>query len=120
MAYDRALPLMVIVEEGVSEEGLLERGNDWYVQAIKPEASALNSVEFNGVLSSWKEKVQHRQAILPNSPIKPIISVGDLTIRDLLTGLKPAQLWSILAALVGLVGASLVLGAQFASKIVKP
>ncbi|MEP6708064.1 MAG: hypothetical protein ABJC05_11120, partial [Pyrinomonadaceae bacterium] len=57
MAYSRGHPLMVIVESGIKSEGLLERGNDWYVQWIKPEAAALNSPEFNGVLASWKQKL---------------------------------------------------------------
>ena len=59
MAYARAHPLLVIVESGLRSEGLLERGNDWYVQWVKPDPSALNTLEFNGVLASWKEKITH-------------------------------------------------------------
>ena len=36
MAYAHARPLLVIIEAGLREEGLLERGNDWYVQRVKP------------------------------------------------------------------------------------
>jgi hypothetical protein len=57
MSYARGLPLMVIVEAGLKSEGLLERGFDWYVQWVKPETSALNTNEFNGVLASWKQKM---------------------------------------------------------------
>src|SRR3954447_16307491 len=56
MAYSRGLPLMVVVEDGLRGEGLLERGYDWYVQSVSPEATALHSNEFNGVLASWKQK----------------------------------------------------------------
>jgi hypothetical protein len=120
MAYDRGIPLMVIVEEGVTEEGLLERGNDWYVQTVKPEPSALTSAEFNGVLASWKDKVQQRKlsTAKPASAAKPVLS--DLTIRDLMTGLKPAQVWGLLVAFVTLVGGCVIFGAQFATKFVKP
>ena len=38
MAYSRGHPLMVIVEKGLRSEGLLERGNDWYVQSVDPAA----------------------------------------------------------------------------------
>ena len=120
MAYDRAIPLMVIVEEGIREDGLLERGNDWYVQTVRPETSSLNSLEFNGVLASWKEKVHQRKSADPKSAIAPKSELVDLSIRDLVTGLKPAQLWSLLVALVGLISGSVVFGAQFAAKIVKP
>jgi hypothetical protein len=57
MAYSGGLPLLVIVESGLRSEGLLERGHDWYVQWVKPDGSALNSNEFNGVLASWKSKM---------------------------------------------------------------
>ena len=56
MAYSRGLPLLVIVEEGIRDDGLLERGNEWYVMYIKDQTS-LNTKEFNGVFSSWKQKV---------------------------------------------------------------
>ena len=39
MAYSRGLPLMVVVEDGLRGEGLLERGYDWYVQSVTPEAT---------------------------------------------------------------------------------
>jgi hypothetical protein len=57
MAYSRGLPLMVVVEDGLRGEGLLERGYDWYVQSVTPEAAALHSNEFNGLLASWKQKM---------------------------------------------------------------
>jgi hypothetical protein len=56
MAYSRGLPLLVIVENGIKSEGLLEPGYDWYVQSVKPELSALTTVQFNGVLAGWKKK----------------------------------------------------------------
>lgn len=58
MAYSRKLPLLVIAEAGLKSEGLLERGNDWYVQWIKPVPSALATREFNGILADWRSKVE--------------------------------------------------------------
>jgi hypothetical protein len=57
MAYSRGLPLMVVVEDGLRSEGLLERGYEWYVQWVTPEAASLHSNEFNGVLANWKQKM---------------------------------------------------------------
>jgi hypothetical protein len=34
MAYSRGLPLMVITEVGLWEEGLLDHGNEWYIQSV--------------------------------------------------------------------------------------
>ena len=107
MAYTRGHPLLVIVESGLKSEGLLERGYDWYVQWVKPEAAALNTSEFNGVLASWKQK-------MIRSPKKrtPDKAVTDFTVAELLGGLKPNQLWSLLAALAALVAGAFVLGGR--------
>jgi hypothetical protein len=107
MAYSRGLPLMVIVEAGLKSEGLIERGNDWYVQWVKPEAAALHSTEFNGVLASWKQKMVQTSK-------KPSLSkaASDLTVAELTGGLKPTQLWSILATLTALLTGSFALGAK--------
>jgi hypothetical protein len=107
MSYARGLPLMVVVEAGLKSEGLLERGNDWYVQWMKPEAAALNSNEFNGVLASWKQK-------MVQTPKKASLSktASDLTVAELIGGLKPVQLWSALVALAALVASAFALGGE--------
>src|SRR5688572_23047577 len=58
MAYSKGQPILVIIEEGIRSEGLLEKGYDWYVLTVKPETAALGTLEFNGVLSDWKKKVE--------------------------------------------------------------
>lgn len=107
MSYARGLPLMVIVEAGLKSEGLLEQGYDWYVQKVKPEAAALTSNEFNGVMASWKEKmaqVQRRS--------QAASSISDLTMTEIIGGLKPAQLWSILSGLAALMAGAFALGGK--------
>lgn len=108
MSYVRGLPLMVIVEDGLKDEGLLEHGYDWYVQRVKPEAAALASNEFNGILASWKQKMTAETA----GKKSPTRSPSDLTVAELLGGLKPVQLWSVLVALAGLIAASFALGGK--------
>jgi hypothetical protein len=107
MAYTRGHPLLVIVESGIKSEGLLARGFDWYVQSVKPEAAALNSAEFNGVLASWKQRMiqSPSKAPLPKTS-------SDLTVGELISGLKPTQLWSILVALAALVAGAFALGGK--------
>jgi hypothetical protein len=106
MAYSRGHPLMIVVEQGLKSEGLLERGNDWYVQSAQADPAALNTLEFNGVLASWKEKMLRVQA-KPRS-IKP----SELTLAELWAGLTAAQLWSVLASLAALAGGAFALGAK--------
>jgi hypothetical protein len=98
---------MVVLEAGLKSEGLLERGYDWYVQWVKPEAAALNSNEFNGVLASWKQK-------MVQTPKKASLSktASDLTVAELIGGLKPVQLWSVLVALAALVAGAFALGGK--------
>lgn len=107
MAYSRGHPLMVIVEAGLKSEGLLERGNDWYVQWVKPEASALSTTEFNGVLASWKQKM-----LLPPKKVAISKTPTELTVGELISGLKPTQLWSLLGALAVLVGGAFAVGSK--------
>ncbi|AYH07343.1 MULTISPECIES: hypothetical protein [Pectobacterium] len=107
MAYSRNHPLMVIVESGLKSEGLLEPGNDWYVQRVKPEAAALSTTEFNGVLASWKQKMLavKKTSVLSKGP-------AELTLAELVGGLRPTQLWSVLGAVVVLIAGAFALGGK--------
>jgi hypothetical protein len=111
MAYSRRLPLMVIVESGLKNEGLLEYGYDWYVQRIKPQPSALMTKEFNGVLADWKSKVILFKAA-PKKTGDDAKSIDQLTIAQLLGSLRLAQLWSFLGALATLLAAAFAAGAK--------
>lgn len=107
MSYARGLPIMVVVESGLKSEGLLERGHDWHLQWVTPDVAALHSNEFNGVLASWKDKMGNRARTV--APTKP---PSELTVAELVGGLKPVQLWSLLAALATLVVGAFAMGAK--------
>lgn len=111
MSYSRGLPLFVLVQKGLKTEGLLETGYDWYVQTVTLDIAALGTKEFNGVLASWKDKLQERP-FAKQQAISPAISVEDLTLGEIFKALKPAQLWSILAAAAIVVGGAFALGAK--------
>lgn len=55
MSCSRRLPVFVLVQKGLKNEGLLEPGYDWYVQSVALNAAALSTKEFNGVLADWKD-----------------------------------------------------------------
>lgn len=106
LGYARKLPLLVIVEEGLRQDGLLEKGFDWYVISIPADPAKLTTQEFNGVISAWKQKLS---AAPPKSAQQ---SLSDMSIAQLLGSLKPTQLWSILAALAAVIGGAFTLGAN--------
>ena len=108
MAYCRGIPLLVLVEDGLRADGLLEKGFDWYVQAIKVDPSSLHTPVFNGVLASWREKLSARGKSQPLGTADP----AELTMGQLLGALKPAQLWSVLGGLAAVVAAAFALGAK--------
>src|SRR5687767_168018 len=57
MAFGRNLPLLVLVDETLHCDGLLEKGNDWFVFELALDPAALNSTAFAGLLEDWRSKV---------------------------------------------------------------
>jgi hypothetical protein len=74
---------------------------------VNLEEGALHSNEFNGVLASWKEKVTHGTKIIFRAK-----APAELTVSELIGGLKPVQLWSVLAAIASLVVGAFALGGK--------
>lgn len=105
MSYAYGKPLLVIVEEGIKEEGLLEAGYDWYVQKVPLNPASLNTVEFNGILASWKEKIKRK-------PAEAKKAVDQMTISELVGALKPAQLWTTLGAILAVVVGAFIFGTK--------
>lgn len=112
-AYSRGMPLLVVVEKGLRLEGLLEPGNDWYVQSVPLDTAYLNSNEFNGILASWKGKIEKSQSQpTPDSKTGPS-EVDKMTIGQLVSTLKPAHLWSVAISSAAVIAGAFSLGARF-------
>ncbi|MEV5055850.1 hypothetical protein MRBLRH13_001459 [Agrobacterium radiobacter] len=92
MAYARGLPLLVIAEKGILEEGLIAEGYDWFIQRIEPLPVSLSTAEFSGILSDWKDRVRGKNTRK--------VRTAELSIGDLLKGLTPAQLWKTAGAIL--------------------
>ena len=106
-----------MLENGIRDEGLLEKGYDWYVMNVKPSPNSLMTDEFNGVLSSWKNKVeQHNINKQKTTQTKVKINPSELTIGELISDLKPAQFWAILTAIVALMASIFFIGQHFPAK----
>jgi hypothetical protein len=112
IAYSRGMPLLVIVEEGLQLEGLLEPGYDWYVQTISLAKPDLSSAEFNGVLASWKQKLQSAGATPKAITGNPDTEIDKMTVGQLIGALRPTQLWSLVLTFGAMLGAAFSLGAK--------
>ncbi len=114
IAYSKGQPIMLIIEEGLKSEGLLEKGYDWYVMWVKTDILSLTTPEFNGVLSSWKNKVEaYQKSKFSNETKKNIIDPASLTVGELIKNLKPSNLWALLVCLAGIIGGAFALGQFF-------
>ncbi|MBO6186807.1 MAG: hypothetical protein J6O88_19330 [Chryseobacterium sp.] len=116
MAYVKGLPILVIIEDGIKIEGLLENGYDWYVLTVQPNQSSLSTKEFNGVLSSWKEKVEkYKEDKQRSIKINSLINPEELTLGQIFRNLKASHLWSIILVLVAIATAGFLIGKFFSA-----
>jgi hypothetical protein len=105
--------LLVLVDEQLRCDGLLEKGNDWYVQSLNAEAVSLNSMEFTGVLESWRNRVQTLQQKGSLPPTQSAnLDPTNMSIAQIVGALKPTQLWAALSAAVAALVGAFALGAK--------
>ena len=73
MGYGQGHPLLVIMEEGLKEEGLLENGYDWFVKRVTLTREALYDREFMGVFTDWKRRVEEfsQSKVISEKPTQP-------------------------------------------------
>ena len=114
LAYSRDLPLLVVCESGLKEDGLLEGNYDWKVFWTDFQAADLNSERFSGFVQSWKNLVDER--VTSNSPItpRPSLDVSKLSLRELTLALTIPQIWGgltvLTTSLLGVAAAGYELG----------
>jgi hypothetical protein len=113
IAYSLELPLYILCQNGLSEEGLIESKIDWYVQHIDIAPGALLRPEVVESIRAW---INTR--VIPSSK-KPNISNGQPNILNSLRGhvkfseMTPLDLWSFIGmlTLVWLLGVAI--GSRF-------
>jgi hypothetical protein len=108
MASILGLPTFVLLERSVHQEGLLEEKYGWYVHRVTLDPSALDADEFTGILDDWCKRVA--------STVTAKIDVGDLSVRELVVNMRPAQVRAALVALVTILGGAFGLGAWMDAK----
>ena len=85
MAYVLGHPLLVMVENGLRNEGLLERDYDWFVKWFDLGMPIADDPEFVGVFKDWKQRLQNSEMVAAVAS-KPSSQV-DSTIAPLLATL---------------------------------
>lgn len=112
LAYSRGHPLLVICDKNMHIEGLLEQRYDWWVQSIPLDEKKIYESDFRGVLDDWKQRVIDYQKNIQakvDTPVPGLSDPANWTIGQVFLALKPAHLWTILAAIVGAIGAAATL-----------
>lgn len=58
MAFALGLPIIVMMETGLQEEGLLEEKYDWYIERVPISAAAFADNDVRGRIEAWCRRVQ--------------------------------------------------------------
>jgi pimeloyl-ACP methyl ester carboxylesterase len=75
MAYTRGLPLLVLVEQDLQEDGMLESRYDWRVKRFDMSKSVVADPEFLGIFADWRESIlARRDAPLATSAAGSVVS----------------------------------------------
>jgi hypothetical protein len=104
MAYVLGYPLLVIVEEGLKDEGMLEPRYDWYIQHVLLSRESLITPEFQGIFADWKKHVERQHAsrckVVEKAKSERLQDVEKLTLEHILNALTIQQLWAVISAIV--------------------
>lgn len=102
IGYANDLPLLVIAEHGLWEQGVFESMYDWNVYWTDFQPTDFRSERFKGWLQSWKDSVLAHAARRSHSSALTDSDISKMTIGDLLRRLTVPQLWAVVSALMGL------------------
>ena len=112
LAYSYGRPLLMLVEKGLKAEGLLETGNDWWVQSVTLDQSTLFRPEFTQVFNDWKASCSKTEIAANES-----VDLAKLSVRELLENLTVAQLWATVGGLFALLSGTAILAYWLGTKL---
>ncbi len=99
LAYGKGLPLLVIGEQGLREDGLFEGRYDWRVFWTEFDPADLRSERFSAYFSSWKKLVDEHVAQASTIDRLPEKDLSKIPFTKLLALLTLPQIIAILGAL---------------------
>ena len=115
IAYCLGLPLFIVCEPNLREEGLLEKF-DWYIHRTRLSAETIHEPEFLGVFQDWAGRVRKRYGARSKrtNQSEPIAeSPESITVGTFLKNLKLVQFITLLGALLGLLAGAVVIGSKW-------
>jgi hypothetical protein len=106
MAFALGLPIIVMMERGLREEGLLEEKYDWYIERVDLSADALSDKNVQSRLMAWCRRVQAEK---PQTALRGHID-AEMTLSDLGQMLTIKTVLALGAVLLGIFVAGLIVG----------
>jgi len=104
MAYSFDLPVFIVAEEGLKQEGLLEKGYDWQVCWLELSSDAVKLEKFKRPLTRWKSHVlKFAEAKASTETQKAAIDWDKLPIGELIKSMPLPRFWKLLSALAALI-----------------
>jgi hypothetical protein len=98
MAYSLDLPIHILCQRGLTEEGLIETKMDWYVQYLDIAPGSLNDSAIGGTIRSWV-----RERVVPRAS-RP--SIGrSVSGHSKLSDMSPVEIWSFFGIVAAAFGA---------------
>jgi hypothetical protein len=84
MAFSMGVPIHILCQKGLAEEGLIETKVDWYVQYLDVKAGAFRSPEVSAAIRAWIKDQVSRHARRPNllGVLSGQVRFSDMTPND--------------------------------------
>jgi hypothetical protein len=103
MAYSLGLPIYIICQRGLTEEGLIETKADWYVQHMEITPHALAQTSVSESLRTWLAESVAPVASRPRAwkSLQGALKLSEMT---------PKEIWSVLALLGAIFAAGIAFG----------
>lgn len=100
LAYSFELPLYILCQNGLVEEGLIETKSDWFVQKVNIDAGALSQPEVAASIRAWVDS-----RVVPRSK-KRGATMKALSGKAKISEMSPAEI----ASFVGMLGFAFLCG----------
>jgi hypothetical protein len=95
MAYARRVPILTFVQKGVKRQGMLSDRLEWMAIETDLTPDLLGTERFRQAFAEWRQLVRKRSALTPAPPAA--IAPAEMTVGQIVSALKPGQLWAALA-----------------------
>jgi len=118
MAYALSLPVFVICQRGIRQDGMLDRGLPWAVYEVEIAGDAFEKADLQKGLAAWLREIEKTPRPLPPNPAPPKIDPDKLTLAEIFKSLTAshfkAGVIAFIAAVSAIASAGYYVGSQSA------